>query len=243
MKNSLLFKFIVFDSVRLLSESPLHSVPFFTDNSSCNTDSVTGIEEQQIARWLFEQSMARNLLLTELAIKQKPFYKLAVKGPIINGQKEKPGDIDILICEIQEPHKAIAIECKRVKVTTMDIENDKVNKISNVGNGVQQANSLRELGFHRTYLAILIETAGGNRKEYNILYRGSSLITLEKVYDFSYRDNLHKDVGVIFIEITQPTGKYINNMAVVGICIDKEAGWIEQSSNLTNRINELLSMG
>lgn len=216
MKNSLRFKFIAFDSVRLPSGIPLdRPYSFFT--------------------------MVRNLLLTELEIKQNPFYKLAVKEPIINDQKEKPGDIDILICKTQEPHKAIAIECKRVKVTTVDMENDKVNKISNVGNGVQQANSLCKLGFHRTYLAILVEVAGKNRKEYNILSRGSSPVTLEKVYDFPYRDNLHKDVGVIFIEITQPTGKHIDNMVIVGICIDKEAGQIEQSSNLTNRINELLS--
>lgn len=46
----------------------------------------------------------------------------------------------------------------------------------------------------------------------------------------------HYVVGIVFIEISQPTGKNFKEMAVVGICIEREASRLDQSTNLTNRI-------
>lgn len=241
MSMLLEFKVIAFDTQRLPREIPAGSLyPFFKDVSPSNASSVTSVEEKEIIRWLFEQSPARNLIFSELQTEQDSFFKLEVTSPIISDPRKKPGDIDVLICGKQKPHQTIAIECKRVKVTTVDRDNDKVNKINGVGDGVRQANALREFGFHRTYFAILIEVEGKNRTDYNVLSRGSSDSTFTRVYDFPHRDKLHEDIGVIFIEITQPTGKHIDEMAVVGICIDKEANRLDQPTCLTNRIHELL---
>jgi hypothetical protein len=127
-----------------------------------------------------------------------------------------------------------------VKAIAIDTEKEKVNKIDSIGDGVIQANALHNLGFHRTYLLILVVIDGRNKTDYNVLCRGLSNITFERVYDFPLRDKLNEDVGVIFIEISQPTGKSIDSMARVGICIDKEAKRLEQPLNLTNRIDRLL---
>lgn len=235
------FKVIAFDTQRLPREIPGgSSYSFFKDVSSSSADRVTSVEEKRIIRWLFEQTPAKNLIFSELQTEQDLFFKLEVIGPIISDPTKKPGDIDVLICGKQKPHRTTAIEGKRVKVTAVDRDNDKVNKINGVGDGVLQANALRELGFHRTYLAILIEVEGKNRSEYNVFFRDTLPNILKKVYDFPNRDDLHEDIGVIFIEITQPTGKHINGMAVVGICIDKEANRLDQPTRLTNCVSELL---
>jgi len=238
MITTLTFKGIAFDTNKI-GPTISASYPFFTDYPMVEEERVTQQKEEQIVSWLFSQTQVKELIFTELRI-QNPCFSLNVVDPIIDNPNKKPGDIDILICEQRQPHRAIALECKRVKVIAADMENDKVNKIDNIGNGVKQANALREIGFHRTYLAILIEVEGKNRVEYNTLCRGPSPTTFKKVYDFPFRDKLHKDVGVIFIEISQPTGKSIDSMAGVGICIDKEAGRLEQPDYLTNRINTLL---
>jgi hypothetical protein len=240
MITTLIFKGIAFDTNRI---GPIISAgtsyQFFIDYPIVEEERVTQQKEDQIVLWLFSQTLARQFIFTELGMRN-PCFWLNVVDPIIDNPNKKPGDIDILICEQRQPHRAIALECKRVKVIAMDMENDKINKIDNIGNGVKQANALREIGFHRTYLAILIEVEGKNRAEYNTLCRGPSPTTFKKVYDFPFRDKLNKDVGVIFIEISQPTGKSIDSMAGVGICIDKEAERLEQPYNLTNRINTLL---
>ena len=77
---------------------------------------------------------------------------------------------------------------------------------------------------------------GSKKLNYNILFRGCNQETFQKIYEFPDRERVHNDVGIVFIEISQPTGKNFNEMAVVGICIEREASRLDQSTNLTNRI-------
>jgi len=240
MRTVLQFNTVAFDSVNLPREIAAGTTfTFFVDNSNLDGEDVLSESEEILVSWLFSFDLTRRLIFKELNISENVFYGLKIIGPIIKDVRKKPGDIDVLICENQKPHQAIALECKRVKVKAIDMENDKVNKIEKIRKGVEQANALRELGFHKTFLTILVLADGRERKEYNFLARDPTTETYKQIYDFP-RDKLHDDVGVIFVEIDQPIGKPINDAAVVGICIDKEAKQLEQPIHLTNRINELI---
>src|SRR2546425_5381704 len=90
--------------------------------------------------------------------------------------------------------------------------------------GVKQANfQRRNLGFHRNYLMIIIETYGRSRSTNNVLFRGPTNETWHEIYQFPWRENLDSDIGIIFVKVTQPTGKTFNTMSLVGVCLNKEA--------------------
>lgn len=239
MRTRLKFKRIVFDSARLgpgiiPAGSPLQ---FFIDPPSPDAESATGEPEKRIASWIFmEQPMARNLILSELALADPCRLKLGVAEPVVQNRNAKPGDVDVLIFQQDQPHKAVALECKRVKVRAGVGAEDRVNKLQDIADGVQQVNALREMGFHRTYFALLIVVDGRHRIKYNTLCRGPSTQTMRQIYDFPLRGDLHPKVGVAFIQIIQPTGKSINEMASIGICVDRNAVPQEQSTDLTRRI-------
>lgn len=120
---------------------------------------------------------------------------------------------------------------------------DDLNKLSDLTKGVKQANFQRNnLGFHRNYLLIVMEAYGRKRSGSNTLFRGANQETLKVVYEFPMRESLHENVGVIFVEIAQPTGKSFGEMVVVGVCIDQEAARLDQSPGLTNRIRALMNL-
>ena len=72
------------------------------------------------------------------------------------------------------------------------------------------------------------------------LIRNSKSDNVEEVYDMPWDEPLHEDVGIVYVKVTQSTGKHFNEMAGVGVCIDKPAKEKEQTSLLTNKIKSLI---
>lgn len=106
-----------------------------------------------------------------------------------------------------------------------------------------QINKQREsLAFHRNYLLIIGQVFGRNFTRENTLFRKARPETQEQIYEFQHRESLHEDVGIIFVEIVQPTGKSYKQQVNVCICIDKEAARLEQRADLTNRIKDLFQL-
>ena len=232
-------EFIAFDTKKLcISED--HSAQKILIGNNVVLPRVTEKTESEIVSWLFGEHYIREHLFKKFKI-EKPVYRLNTRQPIIENTNVKPGDIDILICGAEKPQYAIAIECKRVKVEVNTIDNDKINKINDIIEGIKQANSLHKMGFHNTYLGIIVEIDGRNKVSCNTISRGFSNNTYIRIYNFPQRERLKKEVGIIFIEIIQPTENSIDDTCMVGICIDREAKNINQPSNLTNRIINLLS--
>jgi len=212
---------------------------FFHDDLKFEDESSAKRDEQSILKWLFSRSELKEMIFEELSVKQNACHKLEVVDPIIENPRKKPGDIDVLICEQKSPHEAIALECKRVKVIADDTGRDKVNKIDAIGNGVIQANAVMNLGFHNTCLAVLTVVDGRLRKEYNTLFRGSTDETFKRVYEFPQRNKLHKDIGIMFLELIQPTGKDITRMAAVAVAVDRRPMPRKQPVSLNNKISAL----
>jgi len=52
---------------------------------------------------------------------------------------------------------------------------------------------------------------------------------------------LHPDVGLIFVEITQPTRTSVDRAGMVAVCMDKPAVALDQPADLTMRIRQLFA--
>lgn len=246
MKKYLEFKFRAVDTLSLRAGETLRPGeprPLYGDYEGIDEDEVTGESESEILKWLMASSF-RDLLLSELGVGADAFVAHDVVRPVIENSQGKPGDIDLLICDGGRADQAVALQCKRVKVRALNQDDDDINKLPDISGGVKQANLQREnLGFHRNYLLILIEAYGRKRSGNNTLSRGPSGGTFKEIYEFPMREKLHEDVGVIFVEVSQPTGKSFRRMVLVGVCIDKEAARLDQTPSLTNRVAELLRAG
>lgn len=236
----LTFRMMAFDTQTLPEEILTgYTQTFFNDDLNSKDESAAKQDEKTILRWIFNHPVLRMMFLEELSVKTAPRYKLEVGHPIVESPNKKPGDIDVLIWEQECPHEAMALECKRVKVVVDDTGLDQVNKVNAIGNGVGQATAVLDLGFHKAYLAVLTIVDGRLRQECNVLFRGSTDETFTRVYEFPQRDRLHKDIGIMFLELTQPTGKDINRMATLAMAIDRHPTPRRQPVSLTNKISLL----
>ncbi len=253
----LAFNCVYMDSLKISAGTKIRadeSFVLFSEDPGMNDESATERDEKRIVLWLFNQQLwARQLLLKELGVSQDSFTATEVTNPFTQPNK-KPGDIDVLICERDHPHQAIVIECKKVSVVAETTKRDIVHKVEKIGKGVSQANALRDLGFYQTYLAIVTVVDGRQRNEYNTLHRGigdsshdthhgtQSHKTLKRVYEFPRREDLHDDVGIIFVEVIQPTGKSLDEKFGVCVCVDKRAKPQEQTNSQTNRISDYIKL-
>lgn len=243
MKKWLVFETVAFDTHPVQAGTVIpagSSIKTFSNYEDLEGENVTKIEEEAIIKWLLA-SPAKGLLLKVLEVEQAPFIAHSVRQPVVENPQKKPGDIDILICDGSRADQAIAIQCKAVKITAFNQEEDDISKLPDIKDAVLQANKQRaNFGFHRNYLAVIVKAYGRKRTQYNVLFRGPTEDTMQLLYEFPQRESLHSDVGILFIDISQPTGKSYDQMAVVGICHDKQAALLEQTPNLTNRIKELM---
>jgi hypothetical protein len=181
----------------------------------------------------------RELIGQHLGLPDRGRHFFSVTRPVIPPRCSKPGDVDWLCVDPEQPHPAMAAECKRVKVVALRDGSDHVNKIVSLGDGTK-ANSLASLGFHRTFLVVLIVVDERARTEHNVVSRGMAETTFHRIYDFPQRDSLNAEVGVVYIEVVQPSLRSVNIMAQIGVCVDQQAKPREQATELTNLIRDLL---
>jgi uncharacterized protein with HEPN domain len=222
----------------------VESYPIFIDDTTANGESATGPEEEKLVKGLFSDPKVRGVVFPELGAAVGSFYKTHVKNPVLDASEMKEiGDIDVLICHDSLADKAIAAECKRVKIIWNQGNADS-NKISEIRKGISQARSLHKIGFHQVYLAILIVVDARGQEAEEPLFRGMSRETFnliyKKTFEFALGMKLHDDIGITFIEIVQPSSKTIDKNSVVRICVPKEAITLSQPGNRTIRVEKLM---
>lgn len=240
MKRMLEFRTIAYDSNHILPG--VSSYSYFEDNVIQTEESVTTNPESAIVRWLFYNELIRCAIIEAfVGSVNDNVFGLEVKQPLITEPRKKPGDIDILLCDKHMPNKAVAIECKRVKVVVQQDGKQKVNKIQEIGVGITQANGLQSMGFHQSYLLLIVVVdARLKMAEGNIFFKYENQKETSAVYEVPMDASLHNDVGVAYIEIIQPTGKGINEMGQVGICVDKRAVQLEQPARLSGKVRDYI---
>lgn len=241
MLRNLIFETIVQDRLKLEKGKIIPAgttFPLFTSSDDETGNRVIDEYEEPIMRF-FMNSKAIGFLLNNLQLPPNSFFAFSVRKPV-SRNSEHP-DFDLIICDANKPAFSTAIQCKRVKVTSVNESEDKINKLEKIGQVVKQANIQRkEYGFHQNYLAIIIQTLGENRTNQNVLFRHPSKQSFKEIYEFPDREKVHEDVGIIFIKITQPTSKSYEEKVSIGVCFDKLANRLTQTDNLTNRITNLI---
>lgn len=230
------FKSIAYDS-SVIESNKQQNFSLFNNEYEAGENEARR-DEILTSQWLAKNKSFKELLFAELEI---PFYsslKLNVTRPIINSPYHVPGDVDMIIVNPDEPNHSIAIEFKKVNVIVTH-ESEKINKIEKIKRAINQTNGLLELGFHKVYLAVVAGSFGAKNTKVNFLYRGMTDETFQKVYDFPDRENLDDKVGLIFIEIIQPTLNPLDYTGMINICIENIAKEQDQPKELTNKIKSL----
>jgi hypothetical protein len=210
---------------------------------------VTQFEEKAIVDWLMA-GMYRQIVLAALGVPPDSCHATAVVQPFyVPGQ----GDIDLIVCPKSAPHLAIALECKRIKVESVNEGEDKINKLDAVVKGVYQVNVLYngQFAFFLTYLCIISEVVAASQDPWNFPNRGvrphttprqgdTKRTTFRQIVEFPGREKLHEDIGIIHLEIAQPSGLGIDKQANVRACAYRRPKRREQVDRVTNRVKEIM---
>jgi hypothetical protein len=241
MSNELRFNSIAYDSTQLPLGSP--STALFVDRALSSHERVTDIDEEKTLSWLLCTPPVRKLVFANLGLTDAAYARISVREPILDHRPtKKPGDLDVLLLpSIDDPSHAISIQAKRIKVKAVDTYRDNVTNrhLGNLTDLIEQANGSRELGFHLNYAMVIVQVDGERRSDFNFFYRTTSPGQFNRIYHRTRDRAWHPDVGIIFVEIAQPTADSIHRAGLVGICVDKLAREIEQHISLTAKVRQL----
>lgn len=213
-------------------------------NSDKDETSVIETEEREIVKWLFTNKMTNDFLLRNLIeFPGHPHsFHFEMKEPILNrNEMTKIGDIDFLIYPQSRPDLATAIEFKKVKVFTKPNGEVKINRLDFVNKkGMKQVKQIRKLGFHKTYLGIIIEDDGRHTDEISTMHKTSKSDNVDRIFNTTNNPELEQVAGVLYIVINQPTGESVQTRFNLQFCLHKPAIKINQSVERTNRIKDLI---
>jgi len=237
MKVTLPFKYQTYDSMPILS-GQWQQGSFFTYEQQFGTSETIKVEAE-LVEWLFNNNTFKQMLFEELRLSSAPSHKLQIKKKLLLPNYRKEGDLDAVICNRYS--ELIGIEFKKVKAIVRNNDDNYINKISGISDGVFQVNRLIDRGLHQCYLAILIMVDGRDKTSDNSFFRGLTDEMLSWVYNFDYREKLKDAAGLIFIELVQTTGSPLSKRGTIGICVEKYANPQDQSVEITNRFKKLFN--
>jgi hypothetical protein len=212
---------------------------FFQETDE-NESSVTELTEDQALRWVIEHPQFRNTFCRRFLPEAKTVRSFYGLQHPFTSPNNKPGDIDLLLVDPGNPHLGISFECKRVKARSQDTAPPRINNVTAIRHGIKQANAYQSLGFHQSYLLILLLDDGRTLETPNVMFRYNKSTQLNAIYDIPLNESIHPDVGVVYIRINQMTGKSIEHSVSLGLCVDKQAGKLEQTPQMTNKIRSIL---
>jgi hypothetical protein len=211
------------------------SLQFFQDESVASPDAASDCSEPVIVQRLSNDFRTRHILLQELSLPVSAVIYNGVRGPFTNANK-KPGDIDLLACEFDRPHQAVVVECKKVKIR-FEGGAERINRLEALGGADSQARALFGLGFHRTYLGVVVVVDGRANADNNFLFRGVSEGGYRRILEFAEDVSLPQDVGILYAEIVQPVQRSVADAAVFSVAVAKEAVPRLQSERVTTLVH------
>jgi len=210
---------------------------FFQEDEKNNFKTVTEFTERDILDFLFSKHDLHHLLLDAVRLSKSNFNLLRdVQYPIITNQNEKPGDLDMILYNLDSRHKAIGLEVKCVKARTLKNGQIVLNKEHNITKGITQVNGYLQFGFHRTYLLMILLDDGQHNKRYNQFFRDTDLSVSKKLFNQNILKNLHHDIGLIYLKVNQITGKSIFQSGKISVLLEREAKDKKQKASTTEKL-------
>ncbi|TNF28009.1 MAG: hypothetical protein EP329_18675 [Deltaproteobacteria bacterium] len=200
-------------------------------------DRVTRALESEVVTWCVGDHAARSALLERLGLSGDVDVYTEVTEPVVRASVEKPGDIDV-ICLPRDLRFAVALEAKCVKVSLREDDSHKVNRLGKLRGAVDQANALHGLGFHQTWLWVVLLVDGSRGNAPNPMGRRSDAAVRE-VAEAVQAWHLEPEVGLVFSELVQPTALSVNDQGGFMTAVIRPARPNHQGSGLCEQLEEL----
>jgi hypothetical protein len=132
MKNYLVFDCVNSDRLFFNAGKTIRageSFRLFAPEDGGIEDKVTDQSEEQILRWLLSSS-GGNFLLDKLGLFRNALRAFSVRRPVVENPHHS--DVDLILCEPEKPQFSVGIQCKRVKIVSLNEREDDVNKLPDV---------------------------------------------------------------------------------------------------------------
>jgi len=243
VESTIQFRWLAFDTHSALPGASVHSrIPLLTGDGPKSDEKVTDQSEEEIVHWLVGTRQARGLLLEGLRLPAHTYTQTGIIDPLIEKhRRQPPGDIDLIF--VPDAGRAIAIQVKRLRVIAETTHRDRTpgRLLGNITSLVEQANGSRDIGFCENYALVLVECYGPERAEYNFISRASSPGVFRRLYHITRDQPIHSDVGLILVEITQPTRSSFDRAGTVAVCVDKPSIPLDQAPEITARVRQLVA--
>ena len=204
------------------------------------TASATDVQKAELAHWLFTSFAPSRLIASELGLIPEMQLVFGTDAKILAPTARGPGDIDVLAVNTTCPEQAIAVEVKRVKMPSDSYLTLQPNKLQGLEQGSKQVGLLREIGFHRSYLLVVVVADGREQTEVGFAFRGPTPALVKAVKEKLRSLKFHPDVGVVVVEVTQPVDKSIQDSGAIGFWTHHAASTIQQPLELTAKIASFL---
>jgi hypothetical protein len=180
-------------------------------------------------------------LWSNLDLPRPAEVRFSVGEPLTASPRQKPGDIDVLVCATHLPDQAVAFECKRVKIKPETFDTMQVGKLPGLTESVHQVRGLIEIGFSRCFLLVFIAVDGRERVQFNFAGRGPTAPLIRCIDDAIHASKIHEEAGVVVIELVQPTTEDFENAGGVGIRVLRSPCYRTQPPDLTRRVTVCIS--
>ena len=217
------------------------TISFFINNLEPDVSVTRTFDsEDQAVNWLMNNQDFKRMLFSNLfSSSDSVKYYCGVKEPITT-PNIMPGDIDIILYEQGKEQNAVGIECKIVKSESRKNQSPKINKVASVQKkGTIQANGYAELGFSRVYLLVILLDDGRHYNNPNVMFRTTPSEWLNELYGFDWQTRMNDNIGIIYAHVNQFTSNHINQTNGLGLRFEREAIYIKQDMNFTEKIHSL----
>jgi hypothetical protein len=233
--EQMIFEFIYRDIVTI-SPGVFESISFFQDEASVSVERITDEHEQQIVRWIFDDDMLRQKFLSKVSCCPGRFRYSIPDMEFDKSKAQKGGDIDLVVLEQDNPSQGICIEFKKVKVRVDSSGKEWINGLRGLEKLIDQGNARQLQGFWKNYICAIAIFDSHHFETPNVFLRRGDEEDIAKFYGLANIPERNSDVGIILVELHQPTGKSFRSMFGFGVCKVREAAVLEQPSRLTEDI-------
>ncbi|MDP2345593.1 MAG: hypothetical protein Q8O67_31910 [Deltaproteobacteria bacterium] len=202
------------------------------------------MKEDDAIRYLLGTHHHRANFLVECGLGPDTEIRTSVQHPITSGERGKLGDVDVLLVPKEQPHRALAVEAKLVRVIAKETkpgepDADEHSKFPKLRHGAEQVLELLDLGFHRVVFLVFLLVDGSNRAQYNVLARSPTTESRRLVAGYA-STAVNAGAGLCMIEVVQPGLKSFSKLSQVNVGMYSQPSLNEQRSRLTERVQSVM---
>lgn len=234
LKATVRFRFRLFRNLFIPQEHlTRNSIDVFAASGN-NITSIDKTHEMATLRWLTTRPELLEMLLAEMGLKGRVGVDVGISDPFL--PRYGHGDIDLLAVPANDPRYAVAVQAKRFKVAisdsgdTVSLDGKKLDSL------IGQCNQTALCGFDRIYGLVLVMVDGQHHAAASLLHRRTSERTFRGLYHFIKREPLNPRIGMVFLEITQPTFESFQDFGVFAVGLDERATSFGQNGEFSQRV-------